>query len=258
MPERLNSATKTRLPAAVLLVAAWMPAAFSQTNDAPPNQSFTVVELFTSQGCSSCPPADQLLRQIAEKNERTRANVFPLSFHVDYWNRLGWTDPFSAAAYSQRQRAYARLLREDRVYTPQMIVGGTDSFVGSNGKLAKAAIARALSDQQPGRLKASATTAADGTLQVRVTAMSVDDDTLINFALVQTEAATEVPRGENANRRLTHRNVVRDFKVSPLAEKAASATLTVPADVGTVSVVVYAQEASTGKIVAATRCTPVK
>lgn len=258
MPEQLSTATKTRSLVAVLLAAAWMPVVFAQTNDAPPHQSSTVVELFTSQGCSSCPPADQLLRQIAERNERTKTNVFPLSFHVDYWNRLGWTDPFSAATYSQRQRAYARLLREDRVYTPQMIVGGTDSFVGSNGKLAKAAITRALSDQQPGRLKADATTAADGTLQVHVTAISIDDETSINFALVQTEATTEVPRGENANRRLTHRNVVRDFKVSPLSEKAASATLTVPADADAVSVVVYAQDMTTGKIVAATRFTPVK
>src|SRR5579871_2087026 len=80
-----------------------------------------VLELFTSQGCSSCPPADELLgKYISKENE----NIFPLSFHVDYWNHLGWKDIFSMAAYSERQKKYASLLNLETIYTPQLIING--------------------------------------------------------------------------------------------------------------------------------------
>src|SRR5690349_4207594 len=98
------------------------------------SQGFAVVELFTSEGCSSCPPADKLLAELAHK-----PGVYALEFHVDYWNSLGWRDPYSAAAYSNRQRDYG-----DEVYTPQMVVNGTNVFVGSNRQSAEAAITSAL------------------------------------------------------------------------------------------------------------------
>ena len=112
-----------------------------------------VVELFTSQGCSSCPPADALLRKIHEYAEENKLPVYVLSFHVDYWNRLGWTDPYSDPTYTQRQRAYARHFGTDRVYTPQMIVGGEREFVGSNGKQAGVALQESL--QASARVKVS-------------------------------------------------------------------------------------------------------
>ena len=96
-----------------------------------------VVELFTSEGCSSCPPADKLLEKLRSDD------VLVLSFHVDYWNQLGWRDPFSSPEYTIRQRQYAGLFKLDQVYTPQMIVGGETEFVGSNSKLATAAISKA-------------------------------------------------------------------------------------------------------------------
>ena len=188
---------------ALLVVAtATMTSAAAQDQAVDRPQSFAVVELFTSQGCSSCPPADHLLRQIAENNERTGTNVYPLSFHVDYWNRLGWKDPFSSAEYTKRQRAYASLMRERGVYTPQMIVGGTTGFVGSDGKKAKAAIMESRNDQRVGVLIAKSIPLPNHEFKVDVTAGEIDDGTLINFALVQTEATTQVPRGENANRKL--------------------------------------------------------
>ena len=85
-----------------------------------------VLELFTSEGCSSCPPADNLLPQLAKLD----ANVITLSFHVDYWNRLGWTDPFSSSDYSDRQREYSRQLNLESIYTPQLIVNGEYEFTG--------------------------------------------------------------------------------------------------------------------------------
>src|SRR6266568_4493610 len=98
-----------------------------------------VVELFTSQGCSSCPPADELLRGIA-RNAALRGKVIPLAFHVDYWDHLGWRDPFSSADWSRRQMFYIRAMRLDSAYTPQAVVNGTKQMVGANGGALAAAI----------------------------------------------------------------------------------------------------------------------
>ena len=95
-------------------------------------EPFAVVELFTSEGCSSCPPAEALLNQIHPRAAKSGQRIYTLAFHVDYWDRLGWKDPFSEAAYSQRQNSYANGFGEDRIYTPQMIVNGRGGFVGSD------------------------------------------------------------------------------------------------------------------------------
>ena len=97
-------------------------------------EPIAVIELFTSQGCSSCPSADKLLAQTLSDAKRDNKLIIALSFHVDYWNRLGWTDPFSDKKYSQRQSDYASAMQLRSVYTPQMIVNGSTEFVGSNEK----------------------------------------------------------------------------------------------------------------------------
>src|SRR3954452_17804240 len=101
-----------------------------------------LVELFTSEGCSSCPPADTLLGVLDEKQPIPGAEVIVVSEHVDYWNYIGWTDPFSSAVYSRRQQEYGRRLGLESVYTPQMVVDGQFQFVGSDERLATAAITR--------------------------------------------------------------------------------------------------------------------
>jgi len=116
-----------------------------------------IVELFTSQGCSSCPPADRILRRLISKGLVSKDRpVIPLSFHVDYWNYIGWTDPFSSARYSQRQQRYAAALRTGRSYTPQLVVDGQRHCVGSHAKEAQSLIAEAR--QRPRR----------GTVEIRV------------------------------------------------------------------------------------------
>src|ERR1700761_4599853 len=112
--------------AAVLLV--WFSSVTMAQSDSHPSQTSTacaVVELFTSEGCSSCPPADAALAEIVADARKSGAPIFPLAFHVDYWNNLGWTDRFSDPAYSRRQSDYARARKADDLYTPQMIVNGT-------------------------------------------------------------------------------------------------------------------------------------
>src|ERR1700679_3524239 len=103
-----------------------------------------LVELFTSEGCSSCPPADALLQQIAGKQTESGQLIVGISEHVTYWNQLGWPDPFSSDSYTERQNAYGRRFHLDSVYTPQMVINGEEQVVGSD----KAAIVRALREEQ--------------------------------------------------------------------------------------------------------------
>jgi hypothetical protein len=102
-----------------------------------------VVELFTSEGCSSCPPADALLARLDKTQPVEGAEVIPLAMHVDYWNQLGWADPFSSHQFSERQGEYAAAFGKEDVYTPQMVVDGVKEFNGSNSSLARETIGKA-------------------------------------------------------------------------------------------------------------------
>jgi hypothetical protein len=180
-----------------------------------------VVELFTSEGCSSCPPADELLKRLAETQPVAGAQVIALEQHVDYWNRLGWTDPFSAEQFSARQGAYADTFGSSDVYTPQMIIDGQTEFPGGNQTRAREAIANAA--RTP---KASITLALGGApkpegvpLSVRVEklpATNADDTIEVLLAITEDGLRTDVPSGENAGRSLTHAAVVREL--SPLGQ----------------------------------------
>ncbi len=161
-----------------------------------------VVELFTSQGCSSCPPADRYLTSIANAGQVSGRAVAPLSFHVDYWNDLGWTDPYSQPAWTERQHQYARALGDRSVYTPQTVVGGTAGMVGSHGQKVAAAIAAA---PAPALLAATAAWDKD---HVEVTATApADADVLV--AVWEEARTVSVPRGENAGEKLTNHRIVR-------------------------------------------------
>ena len=122
-----------------LLALALFPLAISAAEMRAP----VIVELFTSEGCSSCPSADKLLADIERTQPISNAQVLVLSEHVDYWNRLGWRDPFSTHGFSERQSAYADIFKKDGVYTPQMVVDGKLEFIGSNGSDASKAITAA-------------------------------------------------------------------------------------------------------------------
>ena len=170
-----------------------------------------VLELFTSQSCSSCPPADALLADLGA----SQADVLPLDFHVDYWNYLSWRDRFSLPAATARQRAYATALGAD-VYTPQMVIDGTAQAVGSDRAAVTAALARAraaIANQTPGTAPTLSLADREGRLAVEVGAgPSTGKLLLVGFDPMH---VTQVGAGENAGRTLTEVNVVRSLAELP-------------------------------------------
>jgi hypothetical protein len=210
-----------------------------------------VVELFTSEGCSSCPPADQLLGRLGREEIPSGIDVIPLGFHVDYWNTLGWKDRFSSASYTHRQEVYAQKLRVDGPYTPQMIVNGESQFVGSSRAEARRAIEHASLESQPAEVALSIS--GSGTLLVRVGGAPAGE---VMLAITEDNLETKVGRGENSGRTLHHDAVVREFDLLGQVENGAfhsSVPLTLrkewkPADL---RVVVFVQEPGSGKIVGA-------
>lgn len=159
-----------------------------------------LVELFTSEGCSSCPPADELLRKLTAQ-PFPGAEVIALSEHVDYWNRLGWRDPFSAPQFSTRQQEYARAFGIQGPYTPQIVVDGKSEFVGSDASRLANAVKQAAQ-----RTKTPISIAIEGE-RLRAEAPGAKGD--LWLAIAEDGLETNVPRGENAGRRLLHDAVAR-------------------------------------------------
>ena len=191
-----------------------------------------IVELFTSEGCSSCPPADAVLIELEKTQPVPGAEVIALGEHVDYWNRLGWTDPYSSAGFSARQSEYAQAFGRNGVYTPQMIVDGQTEFVGSHMNKAREAISNAaLAAKATVQVSLAPNTAAkkpDGIpLLVRVEnipAVSPGDTAEVMLAITENDLHSQVSRGENAGRTLRHIAVVRQLKVLGTVNAAEAGT----------------------------------
>ena len=176
-----------------------------------------LVELFTSEGCSSCPPADQLLILLDEQQFVAEALVIPLSEHVEYWNGLGWRDPFSAPMFTERQQEYADVLTDGLLYTPQMVVDGQTELIGSQRDLAQQAIAGAAVAPKAAMTLALTGGGGRNAVSVEVTIsgvarLGVRSDADLWLAVTEEGLATDVRRGENANRRLPHAAVVRQLE----------------------------------------------
>jgi hypothetical protein len=179
-----------------------------------------LVELFTSEGCSSCPPADRLLSDLARSQPVRGAEIIVLSQHVDYWNDIGWADPFSSPQFTQRQNEYAHSLANGRIYTPQMVVDGQQEFVGSQKGKALAAIELATRNSK-GQVRISQVTPTSGgaagaaNLQINVSdlpKLAPGEGGDVWLALTENNLQTKVLRGENAGQELSHDGVVRVLK----------------------------------------------
>jgi hypothetical protein len=192
--------------------------AVSKANGKP----VAVIELFTSEGCSSCPPADSNLQRISKMQPAADGAVIPLSFHVDYWNYLGWEDPFSKGAFSERQRDYARGAEQQGVYTPQMIVNGKYAFNGSDAALTDKAIRLSLSrpvthvvDVRVLKSKTDKSFTMNYSVKLADAdagqLAEADSDLQINIAVASESESVNVVRGENGGRELSHVWVVKYF-----------------------------------------------
>ena len=201
-----------------------------------------VVELFTSQGCSSCPPADRILGELAERDD-----VIALAMHVDYWDYLGWKDEFASPANTKRQRAYARAMGERSVYTPQMVIGGAEHVVGSRAMKVSNAVRKHAERPQPVTVKLERQ---GDRVAIRASARGTVPDMVVQLVTYRPKATVKIRRGENAGRTLTYHNVV--LSLSRLGswngQGTYSAAATVPA--GT-PVVVMVQAKGSGPIMGA-------
>lgn len=228
------SGLKSALLCAIVVVAASSTSIVNaqqlkQVKDSPTKTStgFAVLELFTSQGCSSCPSADENLAEITKQAALKGEKIVTLSFHVDYWNYLGWRDPYSTADATKRQRLYAGVHGSKQVYTPQLVVNGTTELLGSSRDKSKAAIQTAIKKRPRSNIQLTTTTEGNKVaVEWKIEGLQSDD--LVNLALVQNQVEDRVETGENSGRTLKHVNVVRDFHVVNPATSKNSLSLTIP------------------------------
>lgn len=164
-----------------------------------------LVELFTSEGCSSCPPADKVLMVLANNQLVSNADVITLGYHVDYWDHYGWKDRFSAHAYSVRQEAYARAFKLSGPYTPQMVVDGARELVGSEGSSVIDVVAASAKEPKA----AVILKIVDDKLQVAITGLGSHSDSKVYLAIAESKLSTDVKGGENSGTKLQHTSVVR-------------------------------------------------
>jgi hypothetical protein len=194
-----------------------------------------LVELFTSEGCSSCPPADRLL-------ESLDSQVFVLSEHVDYWDRLGWRDPFSAHSNTLRQEGYARGFGTEGPYTPQMVIDGVTEFVGNDTRRAMAEIVRARSREKIGVHLART----ESGVQVRIDPAAKSAE--VWLALADDSATSHVAAGENKGRQLHHVAVLRSLRKIGSVKRGAAFEQSVAVPPGTGRVIVFVQDSGLGKV----------
>ncbi|HEX8030957.1 MAG TPA: DUF1223 domain-containing protein [Vicinamibacterales bacterium] len=168
-----------------------------------------IAELFTSEGCNSCPPADLLLEVLLNEQPIDGVLVVPMSEHVTYWDHQGWKDPFGSAQFTTRQQQYGRRFNVESIFTPQLIVDGSREMVGSDKRAIAAALQEAAKSPKP-ELKVNAG-GTDATLELSATGagLAVEKDAELWYAITEDRLVVDVKRGENANRRLKHSGVVR-------------------------------------------------
>src|SRR5262245_19863209 len=180
----------------------------AKTDDRVP----VIVELFTSEGCSSCPPADAALMRLASTQPVPGVEIVAMSEHVDYWNSLGWTDPFSAAQFSQRQNEYAQAFGLNGIYTPQMVIDGREEFVGNDVNQAVQGISRAAkAPKRPFTVTPTKLDSENVRFQVRIEPDSASDRNSadVYMGITENNLKSSVKRGENEGRVLAHTAVVR-------------------------------------------------
>ncbi len=240
--------------------------ASGQDSTSAASRQAVVVELFTSEGCSSCPPAEALLKELSATQPVSGAQILALEEHVDYWNQLGWADPFSSNQYSFRQNDYASKFGNGSAYTPQMVVDGAKEFVGSRSREARATIEEAARQRktQVSLSELASERAGSRTLEIAIPASA--DAKLkqgdIWLAVTESGLQSDVKAGENSGETLQHAPVVRvlrkvgDFHARDGAKLQINVTLKKNWRSDNVSIVVFLADKHDGKIFGASFLKP--
>ena len=184
-----------------------------------------VLELFKSQGCSSCPPADLLLEQVKKDHPN---NLFALSYHVDYWNYIGWNDPFSHSAYTKKQREYNIKFKSSSNYTPQMVVNGKEHFVGSNASKMASMLEKYQKLKTDNHLKIVDLERKNTEIDFSFEVKGAINNRLLRAVVVLDERTTFVKRGENRNKKLKNANIVIAEKYFTLDSNSGHGMLEIP------------------------------
>jgi hypothetical protein len=212
---------------------------------------FAVVELFTSEGCSSCPPADEAMIRLAKEFP---GHVYFLGYHVDYWDYIGWRDEFANADYTARQKKYSETLNLTSIYTPQVIVNGKSELVGSRESAIRSLIQQGLNDTASSVIEAE-NIKVEGN-QINFSYKTVTDaGCIFNIALVQLNATTNVGRGENSGHKLNHINIVRNLMAHAIGkDDDVTGALPIPKGLSAkdIKLIVFTQDENTLKITGAT------
>ncbi len=241
----------------VALAALLLFACSRDARSAPPQSPTVILELFTSQGCSSCPPADRLLTKLgAESFEHGR--VIPLAYHVDYWDSIGWRDPFSSKQWTKRQTDYARTIQGSQVYTPQLVIGGTTQLVGSAEGQIRKEIDAQFEQRNRGVVKIDRATRIGNEFIVELHARTEQNRASVIVALFENGITTAVQSGENAHRTLTNNYIVRwERRIGDADANGFRSTVKIPLNDSwkTIGVAAFLQEPSLA-IVAADARTP--
>jgi hypothetical protein len=244
----------------ILPIAAWTFAGNSGPVSEEKDRTPVLVELFTSEGCSSCPPADRLLEKF-DQQPVAGEELIVLSEHVDYWNHIGWKDPYSSRFYSDRQSAYARRFGLDGPYTPQMVVDGSSEFVGSDTVLAEKSLAEALSVAKiPVHLSLVSAGTSDLHAHIETGALESSSgarEAEVYVAVALNRAESQVSAGENAGHKLVHVSVVRHLERIGVVKQGESLSHDVQlnldpnSDLHNLRLIAFIQEPHQGKVLGA-------
>lgn len=208
---------------------------------------FAVVELFTSEGCSSCPPADELLAKL--QREASDKNIYLLAYHVDYWDRLGWKDQFSSNDFTKRQEKYQDWLKLYVMYTPQFIINGTTEFAGYNETALFEKVSSALKAKQTGSLEITVNSAI-ASINVNFKTHKIQEKSNLFIAVIQKQAISKVERGENQGTTLRHVQIVKQLNSFPLDKKEGTVKIPRPENFNSkdFEIIGFIQNTTTGKI----------
>lgn len=216
------------------------------------HESVAVIELFTSEGCSSCPAADELLKEMVLNRENEGNPLIALSFHITYWNHLGWIDPYSHELYTNRQKKYAAIFKNNQIYTPQAIANGTLEFVGSNRDAFRDSLKKA--ERKPVyTIEAKAMQRKDS-IEIHYKLNKDPKNQVLNIAIVEKNIERTITRGENKSRMLMHFNVVRGFNTIEPGKQGTFVVHTIEnLATDNAEIVLYLQHKKTWRILGASR-----